>query len=155
MSGNRKTQVYTLQILHTYIAAGRRSIIVYYYMYVSSQYCMYMCIPVRIMSVLLLQHCLASSVHSVYRSHSFVSLHVFSCVFIRSSPSLLPQTAYHGFPKDATAMAFEPHYSLLYIGTKNGELRVYPPFLTTAYIIPLSSLPPSLPPTLTLSYNHP
>ena len=42
-------------------------------------------------------------------------------------------------------MAFEPHYSLLYIGTKNGELRVYPPFLTTAYIIPLSSLPPSLP----------
>ncbi|CAI7990395.1 hypothetical protein GBAR_LOCUS471, partial [Geodia barretti] len=28
-------------------------------------------------------------------------------------------------PRIATAMAFEPHYSLLYIGTKNGELRVY------------------------------
>jgi hypothetical protein len=49
------------------------------------------------------------------------------------------KTAYHGFPKDATAMAFEPHYSLLYIGTKNGELRVYPPFHNCH-----SHLPPTL-----------
>ena len=36
------------------------------------------------------------------------------------------KTAYHGFPKDASALAFEPSHSLLYIGTKSGELRVYP-----------------------------
>ena len=46
--------------------------------------------------------------------------------FSRSlSLSLLPQTAFHGFPSSPTAISFEPEDQFLSIGTKNGEFRIY------------------------------
>ena len=42
-----------------------------------------------------------------------------------SSPSVLSQTAFHGFPSSPTAISFEPEDQFLSIGTKNGEFRIY------------------------------